>query len=195
LLIIHAAWPVHFGAGLGSFVSHLEGGLLVIPIVECRSELNPSLLCCPPAGLRHLIDLAAMSPTSRIFFCSSTASVLGTGKRHVPERLSAKADDAVAMGYARSKHVAETICNAAWQSSMRGRIGVLRLGQLCGDTKDGIWKAEEGWPLLIGSVGCVGCLPDLAEVREPLNCTRAKLTKHHADTLVAAARPSRPSDL
>ena len=82
----------------------------------------------------------------------------------MPERLSTKAEDAVAMGYARSKHVAETICDAAWQSSMRGRVGVLRLGQLCGDTKNGVWKTEEGWPLLIGSAGCVGCLPDLSEV-------------------------------
>ncbi len=25
LIVIHAAWPVHFGAGLNSFISHLEG--------------------------------------------------------------------------------------------------------------------------------------------------------------------------
>lgn len=48
---------------------------------------------------------------------------------------------------------------------MQGRIGILRLGQLSGDSKNGVWKAEEGWPLLIASSGLVGCLPDLAEVR------------------------------
>ena len=70
------------------------------------------------------------------------------------------------MGYARSKHLAETLCDTAnRQSELIGRIGVLRLGQLCGDTKEGIWKAEEGWPLLISSVALTGCLPDLEEVR------------------------------
>lgn len=115
--------------------------------------------------MRNLIHLAQGSHRGRFFFCSSTASVLGKGALHIKETLSDDPEDAVPMGYARSKHLAETICSKAWSSGvMRGRIAILRLGQLCGDTQHGIWKPEEGWPLLVSSVDCVGFLPDLKEV-------------------------------
>ena len=78
------------------------------------------------------------------------------------------------MGYARSKHIAEWICNCAWEQQMKGKIGILRLGQLCGDTTNGVWKPEEGWPLLIGSANLVGCLPELQEVIES-ECVKAGL--------------------
>lgn len=137
-LVIHAAWPVHFSAGLQSFVPHLQ-------------------------GLRNLIDLARGNK-AKFFFCSSTAAVLASPSSRVEERIYTDAKDAVAMGYARSKFVAESICAAAWKRDGRGQIGVLRLGQLSGDTKHGIWKTEEGWPQLFASSGVVQRLPDLQEV-------------------------------
>lgn len=46
---------------------------------------------------------------------------------------------------------------------MQGRVGVLRIGQLCGDTQAGVWNESEGWPLLLRTMDEVGCLPDLEE--------------------------------
>lgn len=117
-------------------------------------------------GVHNLIYLAAQYSWSRFYFCSSTAAVLGPGApQPVPEQISTQPEDAAPMGYARSKHLAETICAAAHEKSgLQGRTGILRLGQLCGDTQAGIWKAEEGWPLLITSVSLTVCLPDLSEV-------------------------------
>lgn len=137
-LVIHAAWPVHFGAGLQSFVPHLQ-------------------------GLHNLIQLARTNE-AKFFFCSSTSSVLAGPSRHIEERIYTDPENAVAIGYARSKFVAESICASAWQAGGQGQIGVLRLGQLSGDTQHGIWKTEEGWPQLFASADFVGCLPDLDEV-------------------------------
>ena len=146
---------------------------------------------CILAGLRNLVRLAASHSASRFYFCSSTAAVLGPDARQpVPERISSRPEDAVAMGYARSKHLAETLCDtASTRGGLRGRIGVLRLGQLCGDTKEGIWKGEEGWPLLISSAASTGCLPDLKEVRHSY-CDSAVLTDHinGTDAQLAASR-------
>jgi thioester reductase-like protein len=137
-LVIHAAWPVHFSAGLQSFVPHLQ-------------------------GLRNLISLAG-SNDADVYFCSSIAAVLGGTSKTIEERIYTDPSDAVAIGYARSKFVAENICAAAAKAAGKSKISVLRLGQLSGDTVHGIWKTEEGWPQLFGSAGLVGCLPELNEV-------------------------------
>jgi thioester reductase-like protein len=71
--------------------------------------------------------------------------------------------DAAAVGYARSKWVAEHICNSAHETSLRGRVAVVRIGQLCGDTEHGIWNESEAWPLLIASVRYTECLPTLRD--------------------------------
>lgn len=138
-IAIHAAWPVHFGAGLPSFRPQIE-------------------------GLKRLIKLVN-DESARFFFCSSTASVLG-GEHHgkVPEKVSQDPRDGVPIGYGRSKWVAEGVCQSAWEAGMAGNIGIIRLGQLSGDTSQGIWKASEGWPQLYATADCVKCLPDLQEV-------------------------------
>lgn len=41
---------------------------------------------------------------------------------------------------------------------------MLRIGQLCGDTKGGVWNETEAWPLMFASANTVGCLPELNEV-------------------------------
>ena len=123
------------------------------------------------AGLRQLINLALNSPESappRFIFCSSTASVLGPSRSNpIPETISTSPDDASPLGYSRSKWVAEAICSSAHlKTRMRGSITVLRIGQLCGDTDQGIWNVTEAWPLMLSSVHVTHSLPRLD--REPL---------------------------
>lgn len=120
-------------------------------------------------GLRNLLSFTVASSKfhqAKFYFCSSTAAVLGKSPQHVPETLSIDPQDAAPMGYARSKYVAERICASASSSdALRAKVGILRIGQLCGDTRHGVWKPEEGWPLLIASAALAGGLPDLQEVR------------------------------
>ena len=139
-VVIHAAWAVNFSMRLSSFKDHL-------------------------AGLENLIDFAS-SPKPhppRFLFCSSTASALGHHtKSPIPESISHDPRSASPLGYSRSKWVAEAICEQGYlRTSLRGNIAVLRIGQLCGDTENGIWNASEAWPLMLSSVKVLEALPDL----------------------------------
>ncbi|KAI9818410.1 MAG: putative NRPS-like protein biosynthetic cluster [Pycnora praestabilis] len=150
-IIVHAAWAVNFSMRLRSFTKdHI-------------------------AGLRNLINLALHSPLTsqppHFLFCSSTASVLNPSAPHpgsspIPEFISSITTSASPLGYSRSKWVAEQICANAYRKTRLGddrKISVLRIGQLCGDTRSGVWNVTEAWPLMLSSVAVVGSLPDLDE--------------------------------
>ncbi|BFZ64680.1 hypothetical protein YB2330_005832 [Saitoella coloradoensis] len=142
--IIHAAWAVNFVAALESFE---------------RDHI---------AGARNLIDLCLSSPkkqVSKFFFCSSGCTVLsGDVPSTIPECVVEHPSSAGSMGYAQSKWVTERVCAAAHSSSsLRNRIGILRLGQLSADTREGVWNEQEAIPLMFKSVDAVGALPALEE--------------------------------
>jgi len=139
--VIHCAWSVNFNYGLSSFEK------------DCI------------AGVRNLINLCLSSKlsTSPSFnFCSSVSTVVGTPSGPIPEELPTQLSYAQEMGYARSKLVAEHICmNAARQTNLRSRV--LRVGQISGDTKFGVWNATEAIPLMLQSATTIGALPTLDE--------------------------------
>lgn len=141
-LIIHAAWAVNFSMRLRSFENdHI-------------------------AGLYNLINLALKSPRPnppRFLFCSSIATVLGqSSNKPIPETVSYEPLAASTLGYSRSKWVAEAICSHAHLATeMHGRIAILRIGQLCGDTQSGIWNMSEAWPLMLSSLAVTKSLPRL----------------------------------
>lgn len=142
-IIIHAAWAVNFSMRLSSFTKdHI-------------------------AGLHNLINfaLASSSPSPPNFiFCSSTASVTASPSSLNPEKISHDPDTASPLGYSRSKWVAEAICERAHlRTRLRGRIKVLRIGQLCGDERCGIWNRTEAWPLMLSAGAKMGALPNLDE--------------------------------
>ena len=139
VLTIHSAWSVNFVASLPSF--------------------EPENI----AGLSHLISLhqshaPPASPSSCFTFCSSVASILGTSHSPLSEQPSTNPENAVAMGYARSKWVAERIVARRCKS-----YRVVRIGQLCSDTQHGVWNQNEAWPILIRISCALGVFPDLAE--------------------------------
>lgn len=161
LKLVKAAWPVNFAYGLESFEPVLKG------------MFSPSLtfyfLTRRLSGTRGLLEFVASTRRrAKMVFCSSIAAVTSEATlaaQRVPETLPRSENSAAAMGYARSKWIAEHMCNLAYQSSdMAGRVVIARIGQLCGDTQHGIWNEREGWPLLIATVKHTGCLPMLAEV-------------------------------
>lgn len=119
-------------------------------------------------GLHSLLNLAFLSSCNAdLLFCSSTASVLGPSHpRLIPEKLSSTPEDVDVLGYSRSKWVAEAMCARASQvlsklgsSAHGGRVKILRIGQLTGDTKEGIWNMLEAYPLMLSTVTELGCLP------------------------------------
>jgi thioester reductase-like protein len=116
-------------------------------------------------GLQNLLRAAlASNANPKFVFCSSIASILG-GHTQVPaqEKPSEDSSDCGSLGYAQSKWVAEQMCQSAAAAGLN--VTVARIGQLCGDTKHGVWNESEGWPLLFKTAQTTGCLPSLEEVR------------------------------
>ena len=115
------------------------------------------------AGLHNLLNLAisCLQPTE-FTFCSSTASVI-RAPSPILETLSENPEDADTLGYSRSKWVAEAICAVASKSSLLGSVKVVRVGQLTGDTVNGVWNMSEAWPLMLSTVGELNCLPRIKQ--------------------------------
>lgn len=137
-LVVHAAWPVNFNASLSSFESSI-------------------------ASTTNLINLALSSHrTCRFYFCSSTASIINHPDQPIPEIMPEDPGSASTVGYAQSKWVTEHIV-ASYAEVLS--VGILRIGQLCGDTVNGVWSESEGWSLMFASVNVLGTMPELKEDR------------------------------
>jgi thioester reductase-like protein len=136
-LIIHTAWPVNFNLPLTDFEPHIQGlyNLIQFSLSVHRSE---------PAVM---------------MFCSSVSTALGSPSDEIPEK-SIELDHAL-MGYGQSKLVGERIVSNA--SKVGARAYSLRIGQVSGHSKKGLWNDSEALPLMIRSALTVKALPDLAE--------------------------------
>jgi thioester reductase-like protein len=110
--IVHNAWPVNFVLSLASFDEHIGGAV-------------------------NLLNLALKSPRKikpSFFFSSSVGTVQGRPDPVVHETFSDSPATAGGMGYGRSKWVVEKVLERAGAET-KGRVGVLRIGQLAGDTE------------------------------------------------------------
>ena len=141
-LIIHSAWPVNFNIPLRSFEPHI-------------------------AGLHNLLKLSLSVHQPRpaqLLFCSSISAAWNAPltTRVVPEAAIEDFSYAAGMGYAQSKLVGEHIVRDAAQRGARSYV--LRIGQVVGDTVQGIWNEGESIPLMIRSAMEMEMLPDLKEV-------------------------------
>lgn len=144
--IIHVAWTVNFRLKLRSFA---------------KDNI---------AGVKNLLDLALSAGRTkppRFAYCSSTAAVMNGELDQSgcwPEKILSDPSSASPLGYSRSKWVAEHICAEAHdRTSLRGRIAVVRVGQLSGDSVSGVWNTKEAWPMMLSTARIIKCLPDLGD--------------------------------
>lgn len=140
-LFIHSAWNVNFTLPVRSFeLQHIAG---------LYNLLRLSLGSCLPSPPQFL-------------FCSSISAVSGTTPpAYIPELHVDDFGCSQSTGYGRSKLVAEHIVRAAARSGANARA--LRLGQIVGDSKQGLWNDSEAVPLMIRSALTLRTLPDLAD--------------------------------
>jgi thioester reductase-like protein len=131
-LVIHNAWSVNFNMGVSSFENQMQGA-------------------------KNLLDFS-FKRSARYFFVSSVSAAVRSGPV-VTESHLRHLTDAQGMGYARSKLVAERLCQHAQQAGLDARV--LRVGQIVGDTQHGQWNATEAIPLMIRSAISIGALPAL----------------------------------
>ena len=153
--IIHVAWEVNFSLSLASFATN---------IATTKALLNIAL-----SSQTHL-------PMGFVFCSSVSAALASPPGSLVPEASLPVETLALPQGYARSKFVAEHIAHNAAQSNAGLDVRILRIGQIAGDTKHGVWNDTEAIPLMIRSATTLGMLPELDEMCSWLpvdRCARA----------------------
>ncbi|KAL4921371.1 male sterility protein-domain-containing protein [Aspergillus aurantiobrunneus] len=139
-LIIHSAWPVNFNLPLSSFVPHIQ-------------------------GLSNFVDFlmsARMPAPAVMLFCSSISTAPGSASPDIEEGPMRDFSCALDMGYARSKLVREEIISNARKAGARAFS--LRIGQVSGHSKKGLWNDSEAIPLMLRSALTLKALPGLDTV-------------------------------
>ncbi|KAJ7743089.1 L-aminoadipate-semialdehyde dehydrogenase [Mycena metata] len=138
--VIHNAWPVNFALSLESYDEHVGGAV-------------------------NLINLCLASPYAEpaaFFFSSSISCRQGAPDATCAEDFATSPSTAAGTGYARSKWVVERLCQrAAVKSGLP--VGVLRIGQMVGDSVTGVWNETEAWPLMFKAANTFGALPSTDE--------------------------------
>ncbi|KAJ9094096.1 hypothetical protein QFC21_006197 [Naganishia friedmannii] len=116
-------------------------------------------------AIYNLLNLAITSQSgapANLFFSSSISAVAAHTGLVNAEAISVNPVDAQAMGYARSKWVAENL--VALAARTRGiRSESLRIGQMVGDTIHGVWNETEAISLQLKSAQTISAMPDLDE--------------------------------
>lgn len=110
--VIHNAWPVNFVLSIDSYNEHI-------------------------GGATNLLNLTLKSPKTvkpGFFFSSSVGTRQGLTELVVEEDFPESPEAANGLGYGRSKWVVEKIMEKAGKET-KARCGVLRIGQLAGDTE------------------------------------------------------------
>ncbi|KAE8404303.1 hypothetical protein BDV37DRAFT_115100 [Aspergillus pseudonomiae] len=136
-LIIHTAWPVNFNLPLANFKPHIQG---VYNLIQFSLSV-------------HLPAPAV------VLFCSSISTALGAPTSDINEAPLDDLNSALEMGYGRSKLVGEKIVSNARRSGARAFS--LRIGQVSGHSKKGLWNDSEAIPLMIRSALTLKALPQL----------------------------------
>ncbi|KAI0799165.1 hypothetical protein GGR55DRAFT_692891 [Xylaria sp. FL0064] len=140
-LILHNAWPVNFNLTLSGF----------------RAQLT---------GLVNLLTLATTATPQRMrtMFVSSVGAVAGLepgapASESVPSETVALSVTGM-NGYARSKLLAELLCDTA-SRSLQIPVEIVRVGQVAGFSTQGTtWNWSEWLPsMVISSLLTLGCVP------------------------------------
>ncbi|KAJ5826436.1 hypothetical protein N7474_003574 [Penicillium riverlandense] len=137
--IIHTAWPVNFNLPLTQFEPHIRGIYNLIQFSLSVRRPEPAVM----------------------IFCSSISTALGSSCAEVQEAPTQDLGSALHMGYGQSKLVGEKITSIARQSGARAFS--LRIGQVSGHSKKGLWNDAEALPLMIRSALTVQALPALEQ--------------------------------
>ncbi|KIY63134.1 L-aminoadipate-semialdehyde dehydrogenase [Cylindrobasidium torrendii FP15055 ss-10] len=138
--IVHNAWPVNFVMNVDSFDEHI-------------------------GGAANLMNLALETPWSEpatFLFSSSIACRMASPGEFCDENFPQTPATAAGSGYAQSKWVVEKLSEKAHEKTGLP-VAVLRIGQMSGDSVNGIWNETEAWPLLFKSANTVGALPVVDE--------------------------------
>ncbi|KAI9738863.1 MAG: putative NRPS-like protein biosynthetic cluster [Cirrosporium novae-zelandiae] len=144
--ILHNAWKVNFNQPLPAFAS------------DCiRGTLN----------LLHFATTSSCFPPPQFLFTSSIAASMGpAAPPTIPTSLLPHSPlNPLPTGYAQSKYIIErlleTYTATHHKNNQNHTATILRVGQLCGDTRTGWWSTNDMWPIMFKTSSHLGILPTL----------------------------------
>lgn len=147
--IIHNAWSVNFNQSLRSFD---RGCISSTHFLLNLAATSPTRLLLPPNN-----NNKKQKQKPSLTFISSIATALAA-PASVAEDLVPWSHVEERMGYAQSKWVAEQLlASAATKAEIPVRIA--RLGQVCGDSVEGLWNPAEAIPTIVRTAVTQGVLP------------------------------------
>jgi len=112
-----------------------------------------------------LLRLCHAGRPKTLAFTSSISTCMGPGQLSVsvPETpIGSDPTVALPTGYAQSKYIVERLTQLASTSeTLKQKVVLLRVGQLCGSTKTGQWNTNEMWPIMFATSFHPGmnCIP------------------------------------
>ncbi|RUS23010.1 hypothetical protein BC937DRAFT_93667 [Endogone sp. FLAS-F59071] len=114
-------------------------------------------------GLYNLLVLAHGSggQSKRFHFTSSVGACLNAPLASVPEQVAPR-DPSYSLpnGYSQSKFIADHMCARAAEKWCIP-VDIYRVGQISGDTRNGVWNRSEYFPMMIAyGAGWIGEFPD-----------------------------------
>ncbi|KAI8627306.1 putative NRPS-like enzyme [Xylariaceae sp. FL1651] len=143
-LIIHNAWPVNFNLDLLAFRPQLAGLVNLFALSDAAAAVSGG-------------------GKMKFLFVSSVGVILAGTAENAPEALvewPEKQDGGSSNGYAKSKLLAEHLCDVAARH-LDTSVLVARVGQVAGAIHHrGVWNPAEWLPSLVMSSRHLGCLPD-----------------------------------
>lgn len=136
-VIIHNAWVVNFNMALSGFEAHCRGTFDLLSLaMQSTLTTKPSFVFISTMGA--IISARPFPLREQIY--SYEAAVNGTN-------------------YTISKWLTEQICAAAAASDRLKSVSIIRLGQICGDTKNGMWNPKEALPRILAAAYTIGSVP------------------------------------
>lgn len=142
-IIVHNAWAVNFNKSLEHFEPHCRGTFDLINLA-LRSELKKKP------------DFVFISTSGAIYRAKPWPV------RETPHGIEAALPGT---NYALSKWTTEQICSAAAEKTGLS-VRILRLHQICGDTKHGMWNVKEAWPQALAAARTIGAIPARVDIDE-----------------------------
>ena len=105
--------------------------------------------------------LSNLQAPADFYFCSSVSAAVNCPSPVAEDHIG---DPSIAapVGYSRSKWIGEQITLLASQTR-NFRAGIHRIGQLVGDSQNGVWNQTEAISLTFKSAQTIGILPDLVK--------------------------------
>ncbi|PSS05229.1 male sterility protein-domain-containing protein [Coniella lustricola] len=160
-VIVHNAWAVNFVMDISGFEAHCRGTFDLLSLaMQSELKTKPSFV-----------------------FISTIGAIMNARPFPVQEKLYGFEAALNGTNYTISKWATEQICAAAATSSLSssppnglGTVSIIRLGQICGDTKHGMWNPKEAVPRCLAAGYTIGFIPATASHDETLRWLPSDVT-------------------